>query len=206
MSLILYFLKAAMLCIAFSAPIGPVGMICIRKSLEIGFKGALAVAVGTALSDTVYLVVAGAGLTTISHFLVEKANLIKICGGLVLFMFAYQEIRQKQTLTEESSVSRNNSFRKLVYKVFILALTSPITVVMFVGIFASIGGSNISNQEWLAMVAGWLAGGLLWWTVLGTVIIKIKHKIPLMWINRTRYISAAVLIGFATFAIWDGLK
>jgi putative LysE/RhtB family amino acid efflux pump len=71
MSILFYFIKAWLIGIAIAAPVGPIGMLCIRKTLELGLKGALLVGLGAALADGCYGVIAALGLSAISHFLLH---------------------------------------------------------------------------------------------------------------------------------------
>ena len=213
MSLTLYFIKSWILGVAIAAPIGPISMICIKKTLELGFVGAVAVGLGAvavglgaALADTIYLIIAAAGLTTISHFLVEQAVFFKIFGAMLLIYLAYQETKVGQATDQNPQITSHVGLCKLTSKVFFLTLSNPMTIVLFIGILASIGSTQIHGTEWVAIAAGMLIGGMSWWVLLGAVIVKIKHKIPQVWINRIRYISAMLLVGFAIFALWSGIS
>lgn len=193
-----------MIGIAIAAPVGPIGMLCIRKTLELGLVGALAVGLGAAIADSVYGVIAVTGLTALSHFFLEKTVAIKIVGGLFLGYLAYKEI--KSETTSKTASAKSHSVLKLIVEIFFLTLTNPITILSFIGIFASISGGPIGTIESFAMVLGILLGSMSWWLILGGVILKIKHKLPDTWIHRIKYLSALILTGFGIFAIYGGLR
>lgn len=192
-------MKAWMIGIAIAAPVGPIGMLCIRKTLEIGLTGALAVGLGAALADSVYGLIAATGLTAVSHFLLAKAIYIKFIGGGFLLYLAYAEIVAKPS--GSAAKVGNKKTGRLVIEVFFLTLTNPATILSFIGIFASIGGGATTGTQMAIMVTGIFLGSMTWWLVLGTLIITIKHKLPESWIHRIRYLSALILGGFGVWAM-----
>lgn len=204
MSILIHLLEAWMIGIAIAAPVGPIGMLCIRKTLEIGLIGAIAVGLGAALADSAYGLVAALGLTAVSHFLLEKAVYIKLIGGVFLLYLAYKELKAKPS-SADVTVGKNKNMSKLTAEVFFLTLTNPATILSFIGIFASIGGGATSTTEMFLLVIGIFLGSMTWWLFLGTLIIKIKHKLPESWIHRIRYLSAIILGGFGLWAVVSGL-
>jgi putative LysE/RhtB family amino acid efflux pump len=203
MSILLYLIKAWMIGIAVAAPVGPIGMLCIRKTLELGFKGAILVGLGAALADSCYGLIAALGLSGLSHFLLEKVVIIKIIGGLFLFYLAYKEI--KSITPSVSKLVKSKSSIKIVIEIFFLTLTNPMTILSFIGIFASISGGAITSIESLSMVLGVFLGSMTWWVILGSIIVKIKHKLPEIWLHRIKYLSGFILAGFGLFAVISGL-
>lgn len=197
-------MEAWMIGVAIAALVGPISLLFIRKTLEIGLWGAIAVGLGAALADGVYGIVAATGLTAVSHFVLEKETYIKLIGGLFLLYLAYTEITNKPNKSG-LTLDKNKKISGLMSTVFFLTLTNPVTILSFVGIFASIGGGATSILEMLLMVIGVFLGSLSWWLILGTIIIKIKHKLPEIWINRIHYASALILGGFGVFAILSTL-
>lgn len=80
MSILLYLFKAWMIGIAIAAPVGPIGMLCIKKTLELGIKGALLVGLGAAFADSVYGLIAALGLTAVSHIMISGSGALKLIG------------------------------------------------------------------------------------------------------------------------------
>lgn len=204
MSTLIHLMEAWMIGIAIAAPVGPIGMLCIRKTLEIGLVGAIAVGLGAALADSAYGLVAALGLTAVSHFLLAKAVYIKLIGGFFLLYLAYKELKVKPSPTGVT-VGKSKNMSRLTGEVFFLTLTNPATILSFIGIFASIGGGATSTTEMFLLVLGIFLGSMTWWLFLGTLIVKIKHKLPESWIHRIRYLSAIILGGFGLWAIVSGL-
>jgi len=152
----LYLLKAWMIGVAVAAPVGPIGLLCIRKTLELGLKGAILVGLGAALADSCYGLIAALGLSAISHFLLQKAIIIKIIGGLFLLYLSYKEV--KSINPSVAALAKNKTSVKLVSEIFFLTLTNPMTILSFIGIFASISGEATTAIESLSMVLGIFRG------------------------------------------------
>ena len=97
-----YFLKAWLIGISVAAPVGPIGMLCIRKTLEFGFMGAIAVGLAAALADSVYGLIAALSLTAILHFLLINIVIIKILDGIFLLYLAYIELKSENQSFQSS--------------------------------------------------------------------------------------------------------
>ncbi|MDP1723892.1 MAG: LysE family transporter [Alphaproteobacteria bacterium] len=204
MSILFYLLKSWLIGVAIAAPVGPVGMLCIRKTLELGFIGTIAVGLGAALADSIYAFIAATGITSVSDFLLDNELYIKILGGIFLLFLAFKELKNSSKLPTEIH-DKGKKAVKLIYSVFFLTLTSPMTILSFIAIFASIGGSDINHNLSLWMVLGVSLGSLSWMLMLGFIITKTKHFLSETWIYRIRYVSAIILGGFGVWAIYSGL-
>jgi putative LysE/RhtB family amino acid efflux pump len=199
-------LKAWLVGIAIAAPVGPIGILCIRKTLELGFKGTILVGLGAALADSVYGLVAALGLSIISQFLLAKAALIKIVGGMLLLYLAYKEFKNKNLASEPSLKSKADL--RLGVEVFLLTLANPLTTLSFMSIFASMsdGDGPTTYAKALSMVLGVFLGSMTWWLILGSMLLRVKDKLSQTWLHRIRYVSALVLTGLGIVAIISGLK
>ena len=203
MSILLYLFKSWMIGFAIAAPVGPIGMLCIKKTLKLGLRGALLVGLGAALADSMYGMIAALGLTAISHIMLDKASILKLVGGTFLLYLAYKEARSEST-NNEAHV-KSTSQIKLISEVFFLTITNPMTILSFISIFASIGTKTTSIIESVTMVLGIFLGSMTWWCLLGYVIAKIKHKLPKTWLTKIKWISCFILVGFGLIAILGSL-
>lgn len=202
--MITHFFEAWLIGLAIAAPVGPIGMLCIRKTLETGMTGAISVGLGAALADGVYGLIAALGLTAISHFLLAQSVYIKLVGGILLLYLSYNELAQSPSQSKEAK-PHQKGYGRLTLNVFFLTLTNPATILSFIGIFASIGGGTASMTEMILLVLGVFIGSMSWWIILGSIIVGIRHKLPQEWIDRIRYLSAVILGGFGLFAFGYGM-
>ena len=95
-----YFSKAFLASVAIQMPIGPISILCIRKTLELGIRGTILVGLGTALADSIYAVVATLGLSAISETVTENKSILKLFGGLFLLYLAYKETKSSDLSNE----------------------------------------------------------------------------------------------------------
>ena len=204
MSILVHLFEAWLIGIAIAAPVGPIGMLCIRKTLEIGLIGAIAVGLGAALADSVYGLIAALGLTAVSLFLLAQTIYIKFIGGLFLLYLAYNELKVRPN-SSDAKVMKSKKMGRLTSEVFLLTLTNPATILSFIAIFASIGGGVTSDVEMFLLVAGIFLGSMTWWLFLGTLIVKVKHKLPESRLHGIRYLSACILGGFGLWAVASSL-
>lgn len=185
--------------LAVAAPIGPVGLLCMRKTLEFGLMGTVAVAVGTALADAIYASIAAFGLVAVSELLLEQATYFKIVGGLLLFGLALKEYYSKNPIIENAKVSKK-SFFSLIIATFFLTLCNPIGIVSFIALFAMLGENLLSMNNASLMVLGVFIGSVAWFLILGRVISRAQHLLPENFVRSIRKISAIILAAFGAFA------
>jgi len=195
--------EAFLIGLAIAAPIGPINMICIQKTLELGMPGAITVGLAAACADLIYSLVAALGITAISFFLQDNTIIIKLIGGIFLLYLAYGELKTQQPASQGQAINHGKNLGKLGIKVFFLTLASPMTILSFIAIFASLEDKNHSLHESLIMVAGIFLGSISWSLTLGAVIVKIKHRLPKVWLQSLRYISAVCIGGFGLWVIYS---
>ncbi len=195
----LSFFKAWLIGVAVAAPIGPIGVLCIRRTLDKGFIGAISVGLGAALADSVYGVIAASGFTAISHFFIEQKYLIKLIGGVFLIYLAFKEISSRTVKELKIENGRKNMIFDL--KVFLLTLTNPMTILTFIAIFSSLSNEVVKPGIALILVLGIFFGSMTWWLVLGSMICMLRGSLSQTWKNMIRYLSAFVLASFGLFAI-----
>jgi threonine/homoserine/homoserine lactone efflux protein len=200
--LFILFLKGLLIGLAIAAPVGPIGILCIQRSLHKGFRVGLMTGLGAAFADGAYGFVAAFGLTAISSLLIKYQLWIRLIGGLFLLylgakLFLTAPAHEKKTKEERSSLHA-------LCTTFLLTLTNPATILSFIGIFAGlgIGTTNTNYAGSTLMVIGILSGSAVWWLFLSSMIAKILHhrlnSRALMLINR---LSGLIMIGFGFFAL-----
>lgn len=203
MSILLYLFKSWVIGIAIAAPVGPIGMLCIKKTLELGIKAALLVGLGAALADSVYGLIAALGLTAISSIMVENSFMLRLAGGILLLYLAYKEAIGMKV--NNAACVKGNTPIGLIIGVFFLTVSNPMTILSFIGIFSSINTGPLTTLESITMVLGVFLGSMTWWCVLGISIHKIKHKLPKIWLERIKWVSCFILASFGLMAIFSSL-
>src|SRR5438477_9482083 len=160
-----FFFKGLVLGFAIAAPVGPIGVLCIRRSLADGQAAGLATGLGAATADTLYGCVAAFGLTAVSDYLLKQRLWLGLIGGLFL---CYLGVRTFLTKTSESpAVANRSGLAGAYFSTFLLTVTNPMTILSFVAVFAGLGLATSSNYLSAALlVAGVFVGSGLWWLLL----------------------------------------
>jgi len=197
----IYFLKGLIIGFSIAAPVGSIGVLCIRRTLSSGWASGLLSGVGAATADAFYGSVAAFGLTFISNFLIQQQVIIRLVGGAFLCYLGIRTI-----LSRPAEVAHQASPRGLVSaysSTFLLTLANPLTILSFAAIFAGFG-LVVEEHSYASsgiMVLGVLLGSSAWWLILSSLTGLLKSRInlaALTWINR---ISGLILLGFGVVAI-----
>lgn len=168
--------------LSVSAPLGPVNILVIRNAIERGLGVGFAVGAGAVAADALYAVIAAYGIRSIAHLIVSHATLLMILGGVLLVVVGLRLARSTITLVQlkagEAPRSRDIAGRS--FTAFSLTLTNPGVFFGFLAIFGSMAGVLRLDEAWhrpVTLVAGVIAGSLLWWLVLAFGVSRFKERI-----------------------------
>jgi threonine/homoserine/homoserine lactone efflux protein len=196
-----YLLKGILIGFSIAAPVGPIGVLCIRRTLADGRAAGLLSGLGAATADALYGCVAGFGMTLISSFLVNQQNWIRLVGGAFLCYLGVKTLLTKPA-QEPAEVKKKGLLGSFI-STFFLTVTNPITILSFAAIFAGLGLASSDNNFSSAgfLVLGVFCGSAAWWLLLSGVVglfrEKFGHK-AMQWVNR---ISGMIILGFGIFAL-----
>ena len=188
---------------AIAAPVGPIGLLCIQRTLAHGRLTGLATGMGAASADAVYGMVAGFGLTAISTFLSDQRLWLGGIGGVFL---CYLGVRTFLTPPATQTAADVAGGRWGAYaSTFALTLTNPMTIFSFMAVFAGLGLAAAPGEQTRAvtLVLGVFLGSASWWLLLsGGVAIFRRRFGPsvLGWVNRA---AGAVIVAFGLYLLAD---
>lgn len=191
---------------SIAAPVGPIGVLCIRRTLAQGRAAGLISGLGAATADAVYGSIAGFGLTLISSTLIDQQNWLRLVGGLFLCYLGTRTLIAQPA--EQAAPASRSGLLTAYGSTFFLTLTNPMTILSFAGVFAGLGAASAPQDYGRAalLVLGTFAGSALWWFVLSTAASILKSRINagvLKWVNR---VSGVVVIGFGLAALLSLLR
>lgn len=197
-----FFIRGLLIGLSIAAPVGPIGVLCIQRTLDRGRLYGFMTGLGAATADGFYGFIAGFGLTIVSGFLVNQQTWIRLIGGLFLIYLGFKTFLKKPAERAVVAKRANNFFAAYVSTVF-LTLTNPLTILSFAAVFAGIGlgGTNRSYVSAAILVLGVFAGSALWWFFLSGGVNLLRGKFTpgwLLWINR---VSGSMLTLFGVFAL-----
>jgi threonine/homoserine/homoserine lactone efflux protein len=186
---------------AIAAPVGPIGLLCIRRTLADGRSVGLMSGLGAASADAVYGAVAAFGLTFVSGFLIAQGMWLRLVGGLFLCFLGARIIAARPTA--DTNAAGGAGLLGAYVSTFFLTLTNPATILSFVGVFAGLGIGSISRSYLSAslLVLGVFAGSALWWLMLSSGVGLFRTRLTLhgmRWVNR---VSGTVIVAFGLVAL-----
>lgn len=198
---VLLFFRGLVIGFCIAAPVGPIGVLCIRRTLMQGRWMGLLTGLGAATADAMYGAIAGFGLTFISSVLVGQAGWLQLIGGLFLCYLGVR-IWLEQPADEAASASGKTLLGAYASTVF-LTLTNPATILSFVAVFAGLGLASAQYDYGAAaiLVLGVFLGSALWWLLLSGGVSLLRHRFKLnhlRWLNR---LSGIVILVFGILAL-----
>jgi threonine/homoserine/homoserine lactone efflux protein len=195
-----FLLRGMLVGFLIAAPVGPIGVLTIRRTLARGWSTGLATGLGAASADAIYGAVAAFGLTLITAALVGQRMWLQIIGGGFLLVLGLRTMLAPPA--EQGEGSKTAGLLRSYLSSFALTLTNPTTILSFIAVFAGAGlvASSAGYGDAIAMVAGVFMGSAAWWLLLCSAVGAMRHRLSpraLAWINR---LSGAVL---ACFGVWS---
>jgi threonine/homoserine/homoserine lactone efflux protein len=193
-----FFWKSLGIGVAVAAPVGPMGLLCIHRTLDHGRGAGLVFGAGVAAADLTYATIAAFGVTAVSSVLLAGAPWIRLTGSALLLVLALR-IAFSAPPAGDRKRAAGAGWRAFL-AAYGLTLANPPTILFFAGIFASVA-SIASTSRSITFAAGVFAGSLLWWVILTGLVSRSATLFGppvLLWINRA---SGAVLGGFALYGL-----
>ncbi len=200
-----FFLKGAIIGLSIAAPVGPIGVLCIRRSLADGPRLGLAAGLGAATADAAYGSVAAFGLTFVSGFLIGQRFWLALLGGIFLCVLGVRTFLAKPTAKDGMAPSRT-WLATYVSTVF-LTLTNPATILSFAAIFAGFGlAAGVDYREATVLVLGVFAGSALWWILLSHGVGLLRSRLSPSWLQGINRLSGCVLLVFGLIALLGSIR
>lgn len=200
------FIQGLIIGFSIAAPVGPIGILCIRRTLAEGRRSGFVSGLGAATADAVYGCIAGFGLTFIATFLIEQSQWLRLIGGGFLLYLGIRTFLSRPLPVDNSSSSLdgNVNLPGNYLSTFFLTLTNPLTILSFAAIFAGLGVGSTSSGDYASaviLVAGVFLGSGSWWFLLSGIVGLVRQRFNpnyLVWVNR---ISGLIIIIFGVVAI-----
>lgn len=200
------FLKGLLIGIIASAPMGPVGILCIQRTMQKGRSYGIVTGAGAALSDIIYALMTGAGMSFVMDFIDNERNLfaLKLVGSVMLFVFGIYMFRSdpRKCLRPTSSHNKGTLFHNF-FTSFLVTLSNPLIIFLFIALFNMF--TFVIPGNWYGQCVGYVsivAGALLWWVGLTYVITRMKRNFGLRGIMRlNRTIGSLVLLVSVVYAV-----
>lgn len=195
-----FFFKGAIIGLSIAAPVGPIGVLCIRRSLANGRLVGFVTGLGAATADALYGCVAGFGLTVISSFLMDQRFWLGLIGGIFLCYLGVRTFVSKPA--EKPADARAENLPSAYLSTLALTLTNPTTILSFIAVFAGFGlGASPNYFAACIMVLGVFIGSALWWLFLSTGVAIFHSRVTPAWMRNINRLSGAIIFAFGTYAL-----
>ena len=200
-----FLIKGMIIGFSIAAPVGPIGVLCIRRTLAEGrFSGFLS-GIGAATADAIYGMIAGFGLTSISSFLIGQQMWLRLIGGLFLCYLGIKTLKTKPS--DETKSSNKQGLIGNYFSTLLLTITNPMTIISFAAVFAGLGIGTIQTNylSSLILVIGVFVGSGLWWLTLSTIVHVLGKRFNttgLIWVNKVSGIIILIFGFIALVSIW----
>jgi threonine/homoserine/homoserine lactone efflux protein len=182
------FITSAGVGLAIAAPVGPMGMLCIRRTLTGGPRAGLAIGFGIATGDAAYGLIAALGLVGISQFMLAYDRPLHLLAGMFLLYLGVRALLQKTPVVDVADGNGNGDSKlaqvgragalRAYASSLLLTLTNPQTVIMFAALFTTLAPRGaFSSSIALTTVGGVFCGSIAWWCFLVTVVSLARHAI-----------------------------
>jgi threonine/homoserine/homoserine lactone efflux protein len=202
----IYLLKGLAIGFSLAAPVGPIGILCIRRTLAHGSKRGIIIGLSAASADMVYGIVAAFGVTLISDFISQQQHWIRLVSSIFLFILGYHTFFSYPT-TDTITSGKNGHARTFV-STFLLTLTNPMTLFAFAIVFAGIGlDKNLGHHGYaIFFVIGIFLGSLSWFSLLTSLVHFFREIITTDGLVIINKVAGSLLTLFGAIAFWSGIK
>lgn len=189
-----FLLQSLVVGFIMAAPVGPVGVLCIRRTIRYGWLSGFTTGLGVALADSVYGALASLGLTSLSTTLVSHEQILKLVGGVILLVMGVS-IYRTPAPKGEGETSRLKHIRNF-FSALVLAFTNPLTILSFAAVYIGLGlGAQTEGNILYAVtfVVGVFIGSCGWWLLLSLGTEQIKQRFTSDYFLKINHICGVVI-------------
>lgn len=206
------FVQGLLLGLAIAAPVGPIGVLCIQRTLQNGRTAGFLSGLGAATADAFYGAVAAFGLTAITGFLTRQQSWLSLIGGLFLLYLGVKSWFRppaNPAVDEAALTAGYGSYFSYYSSTVFLTLTNPATILSFAVIFAGVGVTSSQEAGWQTaalLVFGVFVGSAIWWFLLSGGVSLLRGRLTpdlLRWVNRA---AGLIIGGFGAILLFNLLR
>ena len=204
MDTLLLLLKGVIIGLAATIPLGPIGVLCVQRTINKGRASGFISGLGAATSDTFYATIASFSLAFIIDFIDSHRLLIEIVGAAVIIVLGLKTFYTNPLSQLRQYKRRKNRIWEDYVTTLLLTLTNPLIIFYFIALFAMGNVVNTSHfSHTLLVLLGVFAGGVLWWYMLTSTVNRFRHKFRLKhlwWINK---VAGALIVLLGVLAVFS---
>ncbi len=202
MSLI-YLLDGIIVGFSASVPLGPIGVLCIQRTLNRGRLAGFVSGLGAAMSDTIYAIVAGFSLSLVLDVIEAQMFWLQLAGAIILIVMGVKIFLTNPAIQLRRQKNKNTSLIQDFVSTFIITITNPLAIFLFIAAFSVVGGEKQFDMQ-LMLVSGVFIGAASWWLTLTSLVGLFRKKINLRrlyWINKIAGSTIVILVVVASITL-----
>jgi threonine/homoserine/homoserine lactone efflux protein len=197
-----FLLKGIFLGFSIAAPVGPIGLLCIRRTLSGGISSGFVSGLGAATADAIYGAMAAFGLSVVTNFLLDHQRILQSGGGLFLLYLGVTTFRSLPA--ETAAPATGQGLLGAYVSTLLLTIANPMTILSFVAVFAGLGLGSADNNYMAAgsLIAGVFFGSVLWWLLLSGAVHCFRQRVEKRHLKRVNQLSGLLISGFGIYCLW----
>lgn len=196
-------LQGTVLGFSIAAPVGPIAVLCLRRSLNQGPVIGAASGLGAASADALYGAIVGFGLASVHDTLLKMQWLLGVLGGIFLVFLGFKTLFAQPT-KQTSEASRGNGIAGAFVSTFLLTLSNPLTMLAFAAVIAAMGlKTDLNYGTAVSFVTGVFLGSAAWYLLLTAVAWKLRAQINDAMFRLINQISGIIILAFAVYILWS---
>ncbi len=195
------FVRGALIGLAIAAPVGPIGVLCIRRTLADGQLTGFVSGLGAATADLIYGSIAVLGLTALADLLVGVSFWARLVGGLFLCYLGVRTLRERPAERPAEATARG--LLGAYGSTLVLTITNPATIIAFAAVFAALGAGAAAQgyAEGMLLVAGVFTGSALWWLILSGLTGLLRARVTPRALRIVNIVAGLIILGFGVAAL-----
>jgi threonine/homoserine/homoserine lactone efflux protein len=202
--------KGLLIGLSIAAPLGPIGILCINRSLVEGARMGFVCGLGAAAADALYALAGTVALAGIAHWIIDDGPALRLIGGVFLvYLGARTFVRPILVLPAPARMPSllPPGAHAAFMSTFLLTLANPVTLLSFAAVFAGLGigaggiSSSVQGTDGAALVAGVFTGSALWWLGLSSLVGRLRHLIGARSLHLLNHVCGTVLTAFGLYAL-----
>lgn len=190
------FAKGFLLGLSIAAPVGPIGLLCIRRTLQHGRLAGFVSGLGAAAADFLYALAAAAGVAVLLGPIREHEQIVRLAGGILLLAIGARILMEKPQ--PESAETPRVSLARCFGSTFLLTITNPLTILSFLAMYSGLGAAGAAS---LVVALGVLVGSAAWWLTLSGIAGLLRARIGAGSLRVISYAAGVIIAGFGLAAV-----
>jgi threonine/homoserine/homoserine lactone efflux protein len=201
----LLFGKGLVLGFSVAAPVGPIGLLCMDRSLRHGKLSGFSTGMGASAADTVYGAIAAIGIASVMGFLAGYERELRFVGGVLLLIVAWRMYLTPPPVFQQRAPGQKRPLARLFTESFVLTISNPMTILGFMAVYAGLGIKANNMQDICIVLAGVFLGSAAWWLSLSVGTVLLRHRLTPKMLERFSR-GAGIAIGiFGLIALVQAL-